>query len=270
MRARSHATGWRPPSRSSPRAATARPTSTASSSGRRNFDPTKKYPVIEYIYAGPHDSFVPKTFGHASTGMQAQAELGFIVVQIDGMGTSNRSKAFHDVAGRTSATPASPTASSGTRRRPRSTRTTTSRASGIYGGSAGGQNATGALLFHPEFYKAAVSLRRLPRQSHGQDLVERAVDGLAGRSALRRSRRTSYNAHQLQGKLLLIVGELDENVDPASTMQVAERADQGEQDVRPVRVSRRRHGVGRRGPLAPTATQAVGLLRPPPAGRGAA
>lgn len=59
-----------------------------------NFDPKKKYPVIEYIYAGPQDSFVPKSFS-PYLAMQAQAELGFIVVQIDGMGTSNRSKAFH-------------------------------------------------------------------------------------------------------------------------------------------------------------------------------
>jgi dipeptidyl aminopeptidase/acylaminoacyl peptidase len=62
----------------------------------RQFDPTKKYPVIENIYAGPQDSFVPKNF--MSYGeMQSMAELGFIVVQCDGMGTANRSKAFHDV-----------------------------------------------------------------------------------------------------------------------------------------------------------------------------
>ena len=58
-----------------------------------NFDATRKYPVVENIYAGPHGSFVPKTFS-AQLGMQAIAELGFIVVQIDGMGTSNRSKTF--------------------------------------------------------------------------------------------------------------------------------------------------------------------------------
>jgi hypothetical protein len=61
------------------------------------FDPARKYPVIENIYAGPHGSFVPKVFNEYYT-MQALAELGFIVVQIDGMGTANRSKAFHDVA----------------------------------------------------------------------------------------------------------------------------------------------------------------------------
>lgn len=57
---------------------------------------SKKYPVIEDIYAGPQDSHVPKVFS-AYHGAQSLAELGFIVVMIDGMGTSNRSKAFHDV-----------------------------------------------------------------------------------------------------------------------------------------------------------------------------
>ncbi|MCI0456189.1 MAG: S9 family peptidase, partial [Gemmataceae bacterium] len=62
----------------------------------QKFDPNRKYPVIEYIYAGPHDSHVPKRFS-AYRNLMALAELGFIVVQIDGMGTANRSRAFHDV-----------------------------------------------------------------------------------------------------------------------------------------------------------------------------
>jgi len=62
-----------------------------------NFDPGKSYPVIEYIYAGPHSSHVPKSFS-TQRGMQSVAELGFVLAQMDGMGTSNRSKTFHDVA----------------------------------------------------------------------------------------------------------------------------------------------------------------------------
>ncbi len=61
-----------------------------------NFGPAKKYPVIESIYAGPQGSFTPKSFS-AMPRMMELAELGFIVVQMDGMGTSNRSKKFHDV-----------------------------------------------------------------------------------------------------------------------------------------------------------------------------
>ncbi len=62
-----------------------------------NFDASKQYPVIENIYAGPHSSFVPKTFQYGIRAMQELAELGFVVIQVDGMGTSNRSRAFHDV-----------------------------------------------------------------------------------------------------------------------------------------------------------------------------
>src|SRR5260370_38191073 len=62
----------------------------------RKLDSTRKYPVIEHIYAGPQGSFVPKTFSSAQR-FAALTELGFIVVQIDGMRTANRSKAFHEV-----------------------------------------------------------------------------------------------------------------------------------------------------------------------------
>ena len=136
-------------------------------------------------------SFVPKTFS-AYYGMQALAELGFIVVQIDGMGTANRSKAFHDVAceepqGRR--LPGSHPVAQGGRRR--SIRGTTSRASASTAARPAGRTRSAALLFHPRLLQGRRGVRRLPRQPHGQDLVERAVDGLADRPALRRHRRTS-------------------------------------------------------------------------------
>ena len=62
-----------------------------------DFDPTQTYPIIENIYAGPQDAFVPKDFTGRYGEMQSIAQMGFIVVQIDGMGTANRSKAFHDI-----------------------------------------------------------------------------------------------------------------------------------------------------------------------------
>ncbi len=121
-----------------------------------NFDPAKKYPVIENIYAGPQGSFVPKSFG-AYNQMQAQAELGFIVVQIDGMGTNNRSKAFHDVAWKN-------LKDAGFEDRILWHKAVAAKNPwyditrvGIYGTSAGGQNSLGALLFFPDFYDVAVS-----------------------------------------------------------------------------------------------------------------
>jgi len=120
------------------------------------FDASKRYPVLEYIYAGPHASFVPKTFA-AAHAMQAMAELGFVVVQMDGMGTSSRSKVFHDVAWKS-------IADAGFADRIAWHRAAAARFPwydvtrlGIYGHSAGGQNSLGALLHHGDFYKAAVS-----------------------------------------------------------------------------------------------------------------
>jgi dipeptidyl aminopeptidase/acylaminoacyl peptidase len=91
------ATGWRPPEIFTSVARDGKTDIWGVIIKPTNFDPARKYPVIENIYAGPHDSFAPKSF-NLQLGMQAQAEVGFIVVQVDGMGTSNRSKAFHDVA----------------------------------------------------------------------------------------------------------------------------------------------------------------------------
>src|SRR5206468_11555672 len=121
-----------------------------------NFDPARKYPVIENIYAGPQGSFVPKSF-FAYNQMMAQAELGFIVVQIDGMGTSNRSKAFHDVAWKDLGDAGFPDRILWHKAVAAKYPSYDITRVGIYGGSAGGQNALGGLLFHPELYKAGIA-----------------------------------------------------------------------------------------------------------------
>jgi dipeptidyl aminopeptidase/acylaminoacyl peptidase len=182
------------------------------------FDPSKKYPVIENIYAGPHGSHVPKSFS-AFFPSQAQAELGFIVVQIDGMGTSNRSKAFHDVAWQNLGDAGFPDRILWHRavaaRYPYYDITRV----GIYGGSAGGQNAMGALLFHPDFYKVAVSYAGC--HDNRMDKIWWNEQWMGWPIGPQYSKSSNVdNAHLLQGKLLLVVGELDTNVDPSSTMQV--------------------------------------------------
>ena len=112
--------------------------------------------MIENIYAGPQGSFVPKSFS-AYNQMQSQAELGFIVVQIDGMGTSNRSKAFHDVAWKNLGDAGFPDRILWHKAVAAKYPWYDITRVGIYGTSAGGQNALGGLLFHPEFYKVAAS-----------------------------------------------------------------------------------------------------------------
>jgi len=183
-----------------------------------NFSAAKKYPVIENIYAGPQGSFVPKSFG-AYNGMQSIAELGFIVVQIDGMGTSNRSKAFHDVAWKNLADAGFPDRilwhKSVAAKYPYYDITRV----GIYGTSAGGQNALGGLLFHADFYKAGVSASGC--HDNRMDKIWWNEHWMGWPIGPEYSASSNVdNAKNLTGDLLLIYGEMDTNVDPSSTMQV--------------------------------------------------
>jgi dipeptidyl aminopeptidase/acylaminoacyl peptidase len=182
------------------------------------FDPSKKYPVIENIYAGPQGSFVPKSF-FAYNQMQSQAELGFVVVQIDGMGTSNRSKAFHDAAWKNLGDAGFPDRilwhKAAAAKYPFYDITRV----GIYGGSAGGQNALGGLLFHPELYKAGIAYAGC--HDNRMDKIWWNEQWMGWPLGPQYSASSNVdNAYRLQGDLLLVVGELDTNVDPSSTMQV--------------------------------------------------
>ncbi|HKE59126.1 MAG TPA: prolyl oligopeptidase family serine peptidase [Pyrinomonadaceae bacterium] len=183
-----------------------------------NFDPKKKYPVIENIYAGPQGSFVPKSFLPYSS-MMAQAEIGFIVVQIDGMGTANRSKAFHDVAWKNLGDAGFPDRILWHKAVAAKYPSYDISRVGIYGGSAGGQNSLGGLLFHPEFYKAAVSYAGC--HDNRMDKIWWNEQWMGWPIGPQYSASSNVdNAYRLQGDLLLIVGEMDTNVDPSSTMQV--------------------------------------------------
>jgi dipeptidyl aminopeptidase/acylaminoacyl peptidase len=183
-----------------------------------NLDPKKKYPILEDIYAGPQDSFVPKSFERITGGMK-MAQLGFIVVQIDGMGTSNRSKAFHDVCWRNLGDSGFPDRilwmKSAAAKYPYIDLTRV----GIYGTSAGGQSALRAVESFGDFYSAAVA--DCGCHDNRMDKIwwnEQWMGWPIGPWYQEQSNVT--NAKNLHGALLLIVDELDHNVDPASTMQV--------------------------------------------------
>ncbi|QCR24964.1 S9 family peptidase [Pontibacter sp. SGAir0037] len=185
-----------------------------------NFDPSKQYPVIEYIYAGPHSSFVPKVFNSdfRYRFLHELAELGFIVVQMDGMGTSNRSKAFHDVCWKNLKDGGFPDRIAWMKTAAQKYPYMDLSRVGIFGNSAGGQSSAGALLFHPEFYKVAVSSsgchdNRMDKIWWNEQWMGKIGSHYAESSNV-------VNAHKLQGKLMLILGELDDNVDPASSLQL--------------------------------------------------
>ncbi len=192
-----------------------------------NFDPAKKYPVVEAIYAGPHDQHVPKGF-RAYSQCNEIAELGFIVVQIDGMGTNWRSKAFHDVAWKNLKDAGYPDRiawmKAAAAAHPEMDLENHGRGVGIYGGSAGGQNAMAALLWHGNFYKAAAADcgchdNRMDKIWWNELWMSWPIGPWYEENS------NAANASRLPDdcKLLLTVGEMDENVDPASTMQVVSK-----------------------------------------------
>ncbi|MFI5073082.1 MAG: prolyl oligopeptidase family serine peptidase [Terriglobales bacterium] len=184
-----------------------------------NFNPQKKYPVIEDIYAGPQGSFVPKSF---TTRTEPLTELGFVVVQIDGMGTNNRSRAFHDVAWKNLKDAGFPDRILWHKAAAAKFPWYDISKVGIFGTSAGGQSAMGALLFHPEFYKAAVS--NSGSHDNRMDKIWWNEQWMGWPIGPQYSESSNVdNAYRLQGKLMLVVGEMDKNVDPASTFQVADR-----------------------------------------------
>nr|MBP8960208.1 DPP IV N-terminal domain-containing protein [Bacteroidales bacterium] len=183
-----------------------------------NFDPSKKYPVIENIYAGPHSNFVPKSFRPIISGMHQLAELGFIVVQIDGMGTSNRSKAFHDICWKNLKDAGFPDRILWIKAAARKYPYMDTTRIGIYGTSAGGQNAAAALLFHNDFYKVAVSAcgchdNRMDKMWWNEQFMGWPVGPEYVESS------NVENAWRLKDKLMLINCEMDKNVDPSSTTQ---------------------------------------------------
>ncbi len=185
----------------------------------RDFDPARRYPVIENIYAGPHDQHVPKAFRANYRHQRELADRGFVVAQIDGMGTNWRSKAFHDVAWKNLADAGFPDRIAWLRAAAERYPWIDLSRVGIYGGSAGGQNAMRAVLDHADFYRAAAADcgchdNRMDKIWWNEAWMGWPVDESYAKSS------NVVDAHRLGGALLLTVGELDRNVDPASTYRV--------------------------------------------------
>jgi dipeptidyl aminopeptidase/acylaminoacyl peptidase len=198
--------------------------------------------VIEQIYAGPQGSFVPKSFS-GQRRFSSLTDLGFVVVQIDGMGTANRSKAFHDVCWKNLKDAGLPDRILWHKAYATDHPWYDISRVGIYGGSAGGQNSTGAVLFHSDFYKVAVSGcgchdNRMDKASWNEQWMGFPVGPQYAESS------NIDNAWRLKGKLMLIVGELDTNVPPESTFRLADALIKAGKDFDLVVVPGAGHGMG--------------------------
>jgi len=234
-------TGWRPPERFVAKGRDGATDIYGVIYFPTNFDWKKSYPVIENIYAGPQGSFVPTGF-RSFYPEQALAELGFIVVKIDGMGTSNRSKKFHDVCWKNLGDSGFPDRILWIKAAAAKWPSMDLARVGIFGGSAGGQSALCALLAHGDFYKVAVA--DCGCHDNRMDKIwwnEQWMGWPVGPHYAEQSNVTQ--AHKLQGKLLLIVGELDKNVDPASTMQVVNALIKADKDFDLLIIPGQGHGA---------------------------
>lgn len=208
-----------------------------------NFDPSRKYPVVEYIYSGPGGQHVPKSFSSYNWWMTSLAELGFIVVQVDGMSTSFRSKDFEEVCYKNLKDAGLPDHMAWLQEAARRYPYMDLDRVGIFGSSAGGQEAMSAVLFHPEFYKAAYSAcgchdNRMDKIWWNELWMGYPVDSSYIESS------NVEQAHRLERPLMLVVGEMDDNVDPASTMQVVNALIRANKDFELVVVPGAGHTMG--------------------------
>ncbi|HEV2618240.1 MAG TPA: DPP IV N-terminal domain-containing protein [Candidatus Acidoferrales bacterium] len=184
-----------------------------------NFDPSKKYPIVEQVYTGPQGFFVPKSFG-AALRLQSMAELGFVVVMVDGRGTTGRSRAFHEFSYHNLGGSFADHVAMIKQMAAKYSYMDITRV-GIYGTSAGGYGSAHAILQFPDFYKVCVSTSgdhdpRLDKAWWNEQYQGYPV----GKDYEEQSNTTM--ADQLKGHLLLIHGDIDNNVNPVETMRLVD------------------------------------------------
>ncbi|WP_439183540.1 DPP IV N-terminal domain-containing protein [Carboxylicivirga taeanensis] len=186
-----------------------------------NFDPNKQYPVIEGTYSGPHTIRTPKTFyrGLANDDLP-MTQLGFVLVNIDGMGSAFRSKAFHDVSYKNLGDIGGPDKMIAIQTLAKKYAWIDADRVGIFGHSAGGYDAARALLAYPEFYKVGVATAgNHDHRSAKAWWPELYMGYPAGENYDEQSNYT--HAKNLQGQLLLVHGDQDQNVNPTASMRLA-------------------------------------------------
>ena len=206
-----------------------------------NFDPSKKYPIIEQVYTGPQGFFVPKTFG-GTLRLQSMAELGFIVVMVDGRGTTGRSRAFHLFSYRNLGGAFEDHVTMINQMAARYPWMDASRV-GIYGNSAGGYGAAHAMLVFPDFYKVGLASSgdhdaRLDKAWWNELYQGYPVqDDYAGQSNV-------TMADRLQGHLLLEHGDVDDNVHPVETLRFVDALIKANKNFDMLFVPNMYHGEG--------------------------
>ncbi|MDQ3056554.1 MAG: S9 family peptidase, partial [Pseudomonadota bacterium] len=213
-----------------------------------NFDPSKKYPIINYIYPGPQvGSIRTRNFASAHGDNQALAELGFIVVAIDGMGTPYRSKAFHDAYFEDIGDNTLPDQVAGMKELGKRHTFIDMDRIGIWGHSGGGNATATAMFRYPDFFKVGISESGNHDNRNYEDDWAEKWQGLE----VKRDGKSNYDdqanqshAHKLKGKLFLLHGMMDDNVPPSNTLLVVDALVKANKDFDLLLLPHARHGFG--------------------------
>ncbi len=217
------AIGWRPPEEFTVKAADGRTDLYGVLIKPFDFDPTRRYPVVEYIYGGPQVTNVPRAFGQSWVREQAIAQLGFVVVVLDARGTPERGKAFQDVVYRNFGRNEIPDHAAAIQQLGARHRYLDLSRVGILGGSWGGYMTIRALLTAPKTYHVGIATFPVG------DFYDHSAGAIEPYMGLLESNREGYEygsslrlASSLEGKLLLLHGTSDVNATFSATMKLVE------------------------------------------------
>ncbi len=212
-------------------------------------DPTRKYPIINHIYPGPQTGSVGgRSFSSARGDAQAIAELGFVVVEIDGMGTPWRSKKFHEAYYGNMGDNTLADQVTGMKQLAERYPWIDIDRAGIYGHSGGGYATASAMFRFPDFFKVGVSQagnhdNRVYEDDWAekwQGLLQTKSDGTTNYD----NQANQLVAKNLKGKLLLAHGTMDSNVPPNSTLLVVNELIKANKDFDLLLFPNRNHGFG--------------------------
>ncbi|MDB5154011.1 MAG: ptpA 3 [Mucilaginibacter sp.] len=207
-------------------------------------DPNKKYPVIDYIYPGPQGGSVGSWSFAASRGdNQALAELGFVVVEIEGTSNPLRSKSFHDMNYGNIAENTLPDQVTAIRQLSQRYAYMDTTRAGIWGHSGGGFAAATAMFRYPDFFKVGISESGNHDNRNYEDDWGERYDGLVSNSNYDAQANENY-AKNLKGKLLLAHGLMDDNVPPQNTLLVVEALERANKDFDLIVFPNSAHGYG--------------------------
>ena len=241
------AKGWKPPT----------PITTKSHDGKwdlyglmftpSNLDPAKKYPIINYIYPGPQGGAVgSRSFAPARSDHQALAELGFVVVEIDGSCNPLRSKAFHDACYGNMAENTLADQVDGMKQLAAKYSYIDLTRVGIWGHSGGGFATAAAMFRYPDFFKVGISESGNHENLNYEDDWGERYNGLVVAGADGKSNYTDQanqmHAENLKGKLLLAHGTMDDNVPPSNTLLVVDALIKANKDFDLILIPNAHHG----------------------------